>query len=193
MEEKPPTVVIVGRLDKNRRKGHAELIRSWRHVAAVVPKARLLIVGDGPGLHELRREARDSGATDGIEFLGFVPEGEMEDLWARVDVCAMPSRGEGFGLVYVEAMRHGVPVVASIHDAASEVNVEGETGFNVDLDRPSELVERLVYLLSQPDAARRIGKRGQERWAKHFRYSAFRARFRPILAGFLSRGVTALG
>lgn len=191
-EERPPTVIVVGRLDRSGYKGHVELIRSWPDVASAVPDARLLIAGDGPGLQELRREAQDAKAADGIEFLGFVPEVAMEDLWARVDVCAMPSRGEGFGLVYVEAMRHGVPVVASVHDAAPEVNVEGETGFNVDLDKPSELVERLVYLLSHPSAAWRIGKRGQQRWARHFRYSSFRQRFRPILARFLSCGRTAL-
>jgi phosphatidylinositol alpha-1,6-mannosyltransferase len=87
--------------------------------------------------------------------------------------------------VYIEAMRHGVPVVASVHDAAPEVNLGGVTGFNVNLDKPDELPERLIFLLKNPDRAAELGNSGQERWRKQFRYSCFRERFIPILREFL--------
>ena len=59
----------------------------------------------------------------------------------------MPSRAEGFGLVYLEAMSHRLPVLASTVDAASEIVVDGETGFLIDPDSRASLVDRLVTLL----------------------------------------------
>ncbi len=107
-------------------------------------------------------------------------------MWGETTVFAMPSRGEGFGLVYIEAMRHGRPVLASIHDAASEVNLDGVTGYNVDLDKPSELPERLIALLKDADRAAELGVNGKRRWREHFAYSAFKQRFLPILTAFLN-------
>jgi phosphatidylinositol alpha-1,6-mannosyltransferase len=112
----------------------------------------------------------------------------MPAVWTECNVFAMPSRGEGFGLVYIEAMRHGLPVIASVHDAAPEVNLDGVTGYNVNLDRPDELGDRVIHLLRDEDSAARMGDAGRRRWAEHFRYSAFRDRFLPILTDFLRRG-----
>ena len=114
----------------------------------------------------------------------------MEAVWAETSAFAMPSRGEGFGLVYIEAMRHGLPVIGSVHDAAPEVNLEGQTGYNVNLDRPEELPERIIHLLKEPDHAAALGQNGRQRWTEHFCYSAFRNRFSPLLAEFLAGGST---
>lgn len=184
----PPSALILGRVLKGRDKGHGDLIRCWPAVVDAVPEARLIAVGAGPGLEEVRREAAASPVSSHIEVRGFVPEEEIESIWAEVSVFAMPSRAEGFGLVYVEAMRHGLPVVASVHDAAPEINLEGETGYNVDLDRPGELGDRVIRLLRDRDQAARMGGAGQQRWSEHFRYSAFRDRFLPLLREFLGEG-----
>ena len=157
-------------------------------VASAVKGARLVIVGAGPDASRLRKLAAESPAKESIEFLGFVPE----DIWPRCGGARMcsrcPSRGEGFGLVYIEAMRYGVPVIASIHDAGQEVNVDGETGYNVSLDRPGELGDRLVELLSCPSLMRQMGAAGRLRWHELFRFSAFKRRFLPIVDAFLERG-----
>ena len=132
-----------------------------------------------------RKLAADSPASARIEFLGFVPEEAMDELWSKTTVFAMPSRGEGFGLVYIEAMRFGIPVVASTHDAGREVNIDGRTGYNVDMDSPSELPERLIHLLANPDLAAALGQAGARRWYDEFRFSAFQERFIPFLNEFL--------
>jgi phosphatidylinositol alpha-1,6-mannosyltransferase len=93
----------------------------------------------------------------------------------------MPSRGEGFGLVYIEAMRWGVPVVTSIHDGGQEVNVHNKTGCNMNLDRQVELAERIVELLQNSDRAAEFGSAGRDQWRTHFRFSAFRERFAPLV------------
>jgi phosphatidylinositol alpha-1,6-mannosyltransferase len=184
-EDRPPEVLVVGRLEGGRYKGHRELIECWPDVVAAVPGAVLRIVGQGPDGDPLRRLRALSPVAQQIIFQGFVPDQELEDLYARATAFAMPSRGEGFGLVYIEAMRQGLPVVASVHDAAPEVVCDGQTGYNVNLDHPGELAERLIGLLRDPDRARRMGECGQRRWAEHFRYSAFRERFRPLLRRLL--------
>lgn len=182
----PPTVLLMGRFDPGGGyKGHQELVACWPQVAAAVPDARLVFVGGGPGVPVIQKLAAQSTARAGIEFRGFVPEAELESVWAQTSVFSMPSRGEGFGLVYIEAMRHGIPVVASVHDAATEVNLDGATGFNVNLDKPDELPERLIWLLKNPGQAAAMGRAGRERWREHFRYRCFRERFLPILRGFL--------
>jgi len=182
----PPTVLMMGRFDPGGGyKGHRELVECWPKVVSAVPDARLVFVGRGPGVSVIRQLAAQSTVSSHIEFRGFVPEEGLESVWSEASVFAMPSRGEGFGLVYIEAMRHGVPVVASVHDAAPEVNLDGVTGFNVNLDKPDELPERLIFLLKSPDRAAKLGNNGRERWRKHFRYSCFRDRFLPILREFL--------
>jgi phosphatidylinositol alpha-1,6-mannosyltransferase len=181
----PPEVLIVGRLEAGRYKGHRQLIACWPEVVRAVPGAVLRIVGQGPDYEPLCELVRQSPAGPQIVFDGFVPEAELERLYAHAAAFAMPSRGEGFGLVYIEAMRHGLSVIGSNEDAAGEVVLDGETGFIVDPGRPGELAERVITLLHDRDLARRMGEAGRRRWAEHFRYSAFRDRFRPLLREFL--------
>jgi phosphatidylinositol alpha-1,6-mannosyltransferase len=182
-----PSVLIVGRIDTGDRpewpryKGHDALIRSWPKVVRRFPEARLVIVGDGPGRPQVEALVRASGVGSTIEMRGFVTEAELARCFAEARVFAMPSRGEGFGLVYIEAMRHGLPVIASRHDAAPEVNQDGVTGYNVDLNRPGELSRRLLDLLSNPAMAQRMGAAGRERWRENFRGDSFHDRFLDIM------------
>lgn len=187
------TVMILGRMDSSnvaryhRYKGHEQLIACWHEVVAAVPDARLLIVGGGSGKAEVMALAKASSAAVSIEFRGFVPDTDISGVFAESDVFAMPSRGEGFGLVYIEAMRNRLPVIASKHDAAPEVNIEGVTGYNVDLDKPDQLPQRIIQLLRNPIEAKAMGEAGMARWNQHFRFTAFRDRFLPLLNNFLGR------
>ena len=168
-------------------KGHFELIDCWPSVMAAIPDARLLIAGGGDGLGMLRLRARASTAASNIEFTGLVPQDQIEHaLWSRAHVFAMPSRGEGFGLVYIEAMRRGVPVIASTQDAGQEINLHGVTGYNVDLEQDGALARRTIELLSDKALARQFGENGREHWRANFCFSAFRRRLEPIMAEFLA-------
>jgi len=171
-------VFIMSRLDVDGYKGHAELLQAWPAVRSVVPDAKLVIAGGGPGLDRMRSAA---AGVAGVDVAGFVPDSDLQSYWNMTDVFAMPSRGEGFGLVYIEAMRRGIPVIASIHDAAQEVNVHGETGFNVALDDIDELTNQVVTLLQDRELAKRLGEQGRDRWRQKFTYSAFKSRFLPLL------------
>lgn len=188
LEDHPPTVLIVSRIDASEGyKGHRELIEAWPSVRKQVPDAQLQIAGDGSGRAGLEELARRIAPDSDIQFLGFAADEDLPLLMRRANVFAMPSRGEGFGLAYIEAMRCGLPVVASIHDAAQEINLHEVTGLNVDLDRAASLPGALVQLLAEPSYARSLGDAGKRRWAEHFRYSHFRQRFGTYLETLLHK------
>lgn len=187
LEDHPPTVTILSRIEaSDDYKGHRELIEAWPRVRKLVSDAQLAIIGDGSGRAALEALARRHAPDAGIQFLGFVPEREIPTLFRRSTVFAMPSRGEGFGLAYIEAMRFGIPVVASVHDAAPEINLHGVTGLNVDLAQPNALSAALSQLLAEPQLARSYGAAGRARWAEHFRYARFRERFSEHLAALIA-------
>lgn len=180
---RPPKALILGRIDKSLQyKGHYELIAVWPHVLARVPDARLVIAGGGNDLENVRAAATASPAAGNIDVLGFVPEAAVEDLWRGVDVFTMPCRGGGFGFVYVEAMRHGLPVVASVEDAAPEINIEGVTGFNVAIADGDALADRLARLLENRTLAQTMGAAGFARWQTCFRPVHFEERLLEILS-----------
>ncbi len=172
-----PVVMIIGRLDNAAYKGHKELIETWPAVMDAVPEAELVIVGTGPSLEKYRSLAAQSRATRQIKVVGFEPDAALIERWKKTTLFAMPSRGEGFGLAYIEAMRWGIPVIASTHDAGQEINIHDLTGLNVDLDRKNSLRDALVSILRDRTTAAKMGAAGRERWRTNFRYSAFRERF----------------
>lgn len=183
----PPTVLILGRQDKDDYyKGHKELIECWPEVVSAVPDARLVIAGGGDGLPLTRKLVAASPVAEQIEVLGFVAAGELAQQWRRAHVFAMPSRGEGFGLVYVEAMRHGLPVIASMQDAGQEVNQDNNTGYNIDMKKTEELPEKLVSLLRDTELTQTLGRAAYNHWSNSYRYSFFKERAIACLESFFS-------
>lgn len=182
-----PSVLIVGRmLGAERYKGHEELISVWTDVRRFFPTARLDIVGSGDARSEIEVRAERLGhiRSGAIRFLGRVSYRELRDCYRRTDVFAMPSRGEGFGLVYLEAMAEEKPCIASTDDAACEVVLGGETGLLVRYgDRPG-LARAVVELLGDVDKRRRFGQRGRQRLLEHFTEEHFGYRLWNALSPF---------
>ena len=185
---KRPQVLVVGRMMKqNAYKGHKELIEAWAHVLEKVPDAKLVFIGRGDLMPTLQAMAEAKRLKEFIEFKGFVTETELSEAYAQSAAFALPSRGEGFGLVYIEAMRHRLPVIASVHDAGAELVRDGETGITVNLDKPGDLADRIVGLLTDLPAAQAMGESGYKCWKENFTYEAFRTRFMAILGPLLRK------
>lgn len=177
VSEGPPMVLFIGRSDEFFAKGQDILIRVWPAVVAAVKDARLCFVGEGTRLQDLRSLAAASSVAANIDVLGYQSEFDVQRLWRRATAFALLGNLEGFGLVVIEAMRHSVPVLTSTNDAAREINVDATTGYNVDRNDESAIVERLVTMLRNRDRARLMGAAGFHRWQEHFRFSVFRERF----------------
>jgi len=171
-------LLIVGRMAASERyKGHDQILDALTHL----PDARLVVAGDGDDRPRLAARAADLGLARRVAFTGFVSEATLFELYRRASVFVMPSLGEGFGLVYLEAMRAGKPCVAARGSAAEEVLAEGETGLLVRQEDTGELVAALQSLLDNPEAARRMGEAGRRRWRNEFGTDRFRARIEPLL------------
>jgi phosphatidylinositol alpha-1,6-mannosyltransferase len=183
--EGPSTVMLLGRADEMFAKGHDILIDIWPAVVSAVPDARLLLVGGGPALGRLQKLVAASPARGAIEVAGFVPDEALDGYWWRATVLAMPGFAEGFGLVYAEAMRRAVPVIASTDDGGQEVNVDGVTGFNVARRDTHRLTDVVVSLLRDRDHVRALGAAAQTRWRDRYRFSAFTQRLMTATADFL--------
>ena len=184
------TVLVVGRLSAGERyKGHEQLIRAWPDVVARVPDARLVVAGDGDDRPRLERLATESPAGGAVRFTGFLSRPELEAEYARASLFAMPSRGEGFGLVYLEAMAHGLACLGSHSDAAAEVIEDGTTGVLVDPDDVQVLGRAMTDLLESPDRRRAMGEAGRARVAALYQYH----RFREQIVGLLRTGFPECG
>lgn len=171
-------LLIVGRMAASERyKGHDQVLEALPRV----PGAHLVVAGDGDDRARLVARAAELGLKKRVTFTGFVSEATLAELYRRAAVFVMPSLGEGFGLVYLEAMRAGKPCVAARRSAAEEVVADGATGFLVDRDDPQELASVLSRLLDSPDLARRMGEAGRRRWREEFSLDRFQAALRPIL------------
>ena len=180
---RPLSVGIVARLaEAERHKGHDELILCFREVLRRVPAAQLVIVGDGEDRRRLEGVVADCEISRAVLFTGRVSEATLARLYDKLAVFAMPSRAEGFGLVYLEAMRKGLPCIASVHDAAKEVVANRETGILVDHTDPATLVGPITSLLEDPELRRRMGEKGRDRAAKVFSYERFEANLRGVLS-----------
>lgn len=180
-------VLLVARMDASEReKGHRELLAAMPAVLERHPGAQLVFVGDGSDLADLRALAAASPAAKGIFLTGRAPDDLLKALYGRASVFAMPSRQEGFGLVYLEAMNHAKPCIACRDDGGSDVVVEGETGLLVSRSvETDELVAALDRLLNDPALAARLGEGGWRRLVNEFSAAAHQARvigfIRPLL------------
>jgi phosphatidyl-myo-inositol dimannoside synthase len=183
-------VLIVGRMmSSERHKGHEQLIQAWPSIKMQVPDAQLVVVGRGDDLRRLRGLADGTGHRQSIIFTGWVNDLTLHEVYRRAAVFAMPSNGEGFGLVFLEAMKRRLPCIASSTDASREIVVDGETGFLVDQSDGDQICHTITRLLKDPFLRKRFGSAGFERVNTHFSYERFKGRI-SLAVGLLLRGST---
>jgi glycosyltransferase involved in cell wall biosynthesis/GT2 family glycosyltransferase len=179
-------MLYVGRLEA--RKGILELGRAFAAMARRVPGARLWIAGadnSGPDGHrgrtgqdypETLRELWGPELSRRVRFLGRVPEGVKNALLAHCDVFLAPSLYESFGIVFLEAMRLGKPVIGTRVGGVPEIVEHGVTGLLVAPQDPGALAEAMETLASDALARERMGAAGRSRFEAHFTVDEFARR-----------------
>ena len=178
-----PVVLTVGRwAAAERYKGVDTLIAALPHLLPVVPDLYLVAVGDGDDRARLEQVAAERGVAARVRFLsGLTPE-ELVACYRGCEVFALPSGGEGFGLVFLEAMAHGKPVVGGAYGGTPEVVEDGVTGLLVPYGDVARLARALESLLTDEPLRRQMGLCGRERVRSAYLFQHFAAGFEQILA-----------
>jgi phosphatidylinositol alpha-1,6-mannosyltransferase len=175
-------ILTVGRwLATERYKGMDTLIQALPRLLLRWPDVQLVLVGAGDDREWLVNIARDSGVERHVYFLTEITYDELSACYAASELFALPSRGEGFGFVYLEAMARGKPVIGGAHGGAPEVIQDGVTGYLVPHGDTVQLATSIDALLSNPELGRQMGARGRERVQQEFRFTVFAKAFKKIL------------
>jgi phosphatidylinositol alpha-1,6-mannosyltransferase len=147
-------ILTVGRLAAGERyKGHDRIIEALPQILRRTPDAIYFIVGSGDDVVRLKAKAAAVGVSERVVFVGHVPRATLPCYYALADVFAMPSSGEGFGIVFLEAARSGVPVIGGNCDGSVDALADGAIGQLVDPDDRNELVDAIIAALDRKTTA----------------------------------------
>src|SRR5206468_10307454 len=144
-------ITTLARLRADERyKGIDEVLEVMPSLVREMPDLVYLILGDGDDRCRLESKTRTLGMDSHVVFAGYISEEEKVAHYRLADAFVMPGRGEGFGIVYLEAMACGVPVVASKADASREAVLNGQLGLLVDPENPQEIRAAIKEALKRP-------------------------------------------
>jgi len=175
-------ILSVGRwLAAERYKGMDTLITALPRLLTQRPEVQLVLVGSGDDRAWLEDLAEQTGVNRHVHFLTGLTYSEIAACYAACEIFAMPSGGEGFGLVYLEAMACGKPVIGGLHGGAPEVIQDGVTGYLVPHGDPIQLATSLETLLADPVHAKEMGARAKQRAEHEFRFNVFVKSLKKIL------------
>ena len=182
-----PTLITVSRL-VDRYKGHDVVLRALPLVRERVPDARWIVIGDGP----LRQELEDSARGHAVEFLGAVDDATRDEWLDRATIFVMPSRhpgpgraGEGFGIAFLEAAAHGLPVVAGRVPGVVDAVADGESGLLVDPTSHTEVARAIGDLLTDRALAARMAAAARRR-VERFSWPVVAGEVEEVLRGVAS-------
>lgn len=183
--DRAPVLLTVARYDAGESyKGYDLVLRALPAVLARCPQTRYVLVGQGDDLPRVRALARDLGVGDAVIYAGRVSDEELPAWYDACDLFVMPSRGEGFGLVYVEALACGKPVIAGDRDGARDALLDGRLGRMVDPDDPERLAEAVLeFLTGRAPGELTDPARLRRECLRHFGFPAFEERVRTLVAG----------
>ena len=178
-----PVVLLVGRIVPH--KGVEHFVEAARYV----PDAWFIIAGDGSLLDSMKRLADSMGVANRVRFLGPVQEERLPEVYAACDVFALPSvsRLEAFGIVALEAMATGKPVIVADIPGVREVIEDGRDGLLADPMNPRDLAEKIGRLLRDPEARRAMGARARDKVVESFGIERVTDRIESVYRAILDR------
>jgi len=182
-------VLTVGRWAASERyKGADEAIRAVAQLRSAFPDIHLVAVGSGDDLPRLRALAAELQIRDRVHFLEQLSREEIAACYARADLFALPSTGEGFGLVFLEAMAFSKPVVGAACGGTTDVVEDGVNGLLVPPGDAGALARALDRLLRDESLRTKLGARGAEIVRRKYQFGVFQAGLETIL-GELNSGL----
>jgi len=152
-------------------KGHKDTIDAMKEVVKAFPNCRLVIIGEGGEKDGLMRQVAENGLQRFVSILDILPHEELLRLMSICDIFVLPSWAEGLGIVYLEAMTFGVPVIGCKGQGIEDIVSHGETGFLVEPKNPRQLTSLLLELLRDEEVRRKVGEAGQEVVLKNYQWA----------------------
>jgi glycosyltransferase involved in cell wall biosynthesis len=178
----PLRLLSVARLEQGfEDKGVDDVIRAMPAVLRELPEVTYSVVGAGSDVPRLRELARSSGVEAAVDFAGALDHQALLDAYRACTAFVLPSRREGFGLVFLEAMAVGRPVIAADAGGAPEVVIDGETG--VLVDDTALLADAIVSLLRDPARCHSFGQAGRARVERELSFERFAEETERVLRG----------
>jgi phosphatidylinositol alpha-mannosyltransferase len=178
-------VLFVGRMEK--RKGFDYLWKAYRLVKQEIPDIRLIAVGPGTRLRNKYQKRITRNGVNDVVFTGYVPYDELPRYYQSADVVCFPNTGwESFGVVLLEAMSTGRPIVASAIDGFTSVMTDGIEGITVPPRNVEKLAEAILNLVKDEKLRREMGIRGKPR-AQQFDWSIIAQRVMDFYIATLNR------
>jgi glycosyltransferase involved in cell wall biosynthesis len=179
-------LLSVGRWSSTERyKGADRLIAAMPALLRSAPDLHLVLVGGGDDRPRLRDLASKLSLAERVVFLDPPPREELIAMYERCDVFALPSSGEGFGLVFLEAMALGKPVVGGAQGGATDLIADGVNGYVVERDDSERLMTVLRRLLSDDPLRRALGENGRRMVQQDFTFEHFRYGLEELLEPWL--------
>jgi phosphatidylinositol alpha-1,6-mannosyltransferase len=179
-----PMMLTVARLVRGERREHKGIdcvIQALPEVIKAIPDACYVVVGDGDDRSRLEQLARDAGVGERVRFTGAIDDAAVRSIYGACEIFVMPSRSEGFGIVFLEAMALGKPVIGGNHGGTPEIWDDGTAGFLVEHGDLAALADRIKLLLSDGALRSRMGAAGRRIVATRYSFDHFRRNFTELL------------
>jgi phosphatidylinositol alpha-1,6-mannosyltransferase len=185
-------VLSVGRWAANERyKGLDHLIQALPELQRQVRNVYLVAIGDGDDRPRLEALARETGVADSVIFLRGLSRPDLVACFARCDVFALPSAGEGFGYVFVEAMALGKPTIGGAHGGTPDIIQDGDTGYLVTHGDVARLATVIGKLLQDDSLRTAMGRRAAQHVRANFVFGQFESRLSELLLSIHSSPTAA--
>ena len=173
-------ILSVTRLDiDDNYKGIDSIIKTLSVLKEKIPNIQYTVIGKGNDKERLEILANSLEVHEYVEFKGFVEQ--IEPYYEHCDLFALPSNGEGFGIVYLEAMKFNKPVIAANAGGATDVVLDLETGFLCEYDNQECLSKKIIELHGNSKLAMKLGENGYKYLLKNFTFEKFKERLIQIL------------
>ncbi len=159
------------------------VIRAMPHMPSQV---RFVVGGIGPEEHALRALAKELGVEERVLFLGHIEQKDLPLVLSVCDIFTRPSRSEGLGISFIEAMAVGLPVVATRVGGIPDFLTDGETGWAVDVDAPKQIAEAVQDILNNPEKAKRVVENAKALVAHRYDWNTVAEQMRALFTRLMS-------
>lgn len=148
LKENDKIILTVARLKRTEKyKGYYKILDILPDIAREISEIKYILIGSGDDLENIQRYIRKKNLKKIVILTGYIPDSELPDYYNLCDVFVMPSKKEGFGIVFLEALACGKPVIAGNKDGSVDALLNGELGVLIDPDSDDEITEALVKVL----------------------------------------------